>query len=145
MSPCPQGFILPLTSLVSAAWVATYAVVTEVALLALGLLWFRIRRVVWFGAAPPAVGVCVCALLALALALALWMERRNAQLCFAGDIHYTPAYGAQLRHINDVALWQAHVAIGVIAAVCVIGTALCAWTLVRGGQRSRRGQVSPFA
>jgi hypothetical protein len=136
IAPCPEGYFLPLRPLVTAAWVAVCALCAEALLLGLGTLVFHLRRAVPRAAPLALLAIGVSTL--IAVALAQWMTQRNAQLCFAGDIHYTPAYGAYLAQIIAVARAQAHVALGAIAAVFVIGTTLTATMLIRGGWAGRR-------
>ncbi len=134
VNPCPD-LTLPLTQWVLVTWVAAYVLCAETLALGLGLLVFQLRRTIPRGVAASMLVVTGCAL--TAIALGLWMIRRNAQFCGIAP-HYTPEYGAQVARALALAVVQAHIALGVLAALFVLGTALTIVTLIRGWRASRR-------
>lgn len=138
---CPYGLELPIPVMpwVLGAWVAVYALSAETALLGLGLLILRLRRVtVSRSASASLLLVAGCA--GGALVVAEWITNRNIQLCFAIPFtaHPTLAQDVRLRRLYAQLLMQAQIALGVLAVTVILATALTMMTCIRHWRGNRR-------
>lgn len=141
VNPCPAGLTLPLTQWVMVAWIVSYALGLETLAVGLRALVFRLRQTGRYGATPLLLVVAGCT--AGSVALAVWMTNRNLQSCSSYDIpaHITPAIAAQVAQSKADLAMQAHLALGLLAALLVLATTLTAATLVRGWRQRRRARV----
>jgi hypothetical protein len=128
--------MLPFTTWVTLAWAATYVLCIEAGSLALSLASARARLRAARSVSASLFAVILCTI--TVAILTAWLQQRNLQICFPGDVHYTPEVAAAVRQAVTDATAQARVVMGFIVAVFVFGTATTIAALVRSVFRSRR-------
>lgn len=143
VNPCPTWITSPLVPWLTAAWGVVYALSAELGIFVLGLLVFRLQR-----SSPCRVSgslLLIAGCTAGAISAALWLTNRNATSCANIDTvpaHVTPAIHALLGHERAELLTQAHITLGVLAALFVLATTVSVVILIRGWRGGGRGAIA---